>query len=68
MTARLVLPTCGGRKSSKRENDDASAFAEAFCLGFTGSFAIVLPALGLINHQHVMPKKTSHFTLNLAQK
>lgn len=39
VTARLVLPTYGGRKCSKRENEDASANAEAFCLGFTSNFA-----------------------------
>ena len=39
VSARLVLPKYGGRKSSKREKEDTSAFAEASCLGFINNFA-----------------------------
>jgi hypothetical protein len=39
VSARLVLPKYGGQKSSKRENEDASANAEAFCLGLRAFFA-----------------------------
>jgi len=39
VTARMVLPKYGGRKSSKCDNEDASAFAEAFCLDFTSRLA-----------------------------
>ncbi len=39
VSTRLVLPKYGGQKSSKRENEDASANAEAFCLGLTSSIA-----------------------------
>jgi len=37
VSARLVLTKYGGQKSSERENEDASANAEAFCLGFTST-------------------------------